>query len=224
MKQRGFVPILILLGVLVVAGLAGGAFYFGRQTVSDLKIITSQTQTPSPTLPLQPPTPTPTPDETAVWKTYEGQYPTLGKYSIKYPSNFAICFKDPQSGGVEMVSNSDCSLPNRHSPLQGQFVLNIFPNALDPSLDQLSLKQLVNTSIEPDCNLSADDANHSTLDGKEAYLFTKPNVCPGYDLALYSRNNRLLYVLEVSLGAGLSSADVQPEIDAILSTFKFSSK
>lgn len=90
--QKGFVPILILLGVLVIAGLVGGAFYLGKsanlQKTAPGPVITPQTQTPSPkvsALPLQ--TLTPITDETTTWKTYTNS--KIG-FEIKYPPDIDI--------------------------------------------------------------------------------------------------------------------------------------
>lgn len=88
--QKGFAPILIILGIVLLLGVAGGAYYFGQVSV---KVPTSPSQTPvptsqtsiSPTQPVVKTTVSPTPtvvDETANWKTYTGN-----KYSFKYPAN-----------------------------------------------------------------------------------------------------------------------------------------
>ncbi len=78
--QKGFTPILILIGVLLIAGVAGGAFYLGRVSTPKLEsqnpVFTSQSS------------PTPTAlhiDETVGWKTYTDE---VQKFAIKYPSNY----------------------------------------------------------------------------------------------------------------------------------------
>lgn len=79
--QKGFLLIWILVGVLVIVAVAGGAYFLGRQT----------TPKPSPAPVSQNVQPTPTPDETANpdsiganWKIYEDL--ELG-FSLKYPFN-----------------------------------------------------------------------------------------------------------------------------------------
>ncbi len=70
LSEKGSVLVFILIGVLVVTGLAGGAYLFGKRT----------TLAPSPTL-------SPTPDETTDWKTYSN---TVYGYSISYPSGWSV--------------------------------------------------------------------------------------------------------------------------------------
>lgn len=51
MKQKGFTTILILVGILVIVVIAGGAFYLGKRTTpkqSPTPVITSQTPQPTP--------------------------------------------------------------------------------------------------------------------------------------------------------------------------------
>lgn len=80
--QKGFVQF-IILGVVVLAVVAAGAFYLGRTTqkpTSPQNPVVSETPNPSPTSSASP-TPTGI-DETANWKTYTN---TKEGYSIKYP-------------------------------------------------------------------------------------------------------------------------------------------
>lgn len=82
-KQKGFAPILILVGILIIAAVAGGAYFLGKQA------------TPKTSQSLQPITtsqPSPIPDEIASsdpsvanWRTY-----TNIKYgfSFKYPDEY----------------------------------------------------------------------------------------------------------------------------------------
>lgn len=78
-KQKGFVPTLILLGIVLAVMIAGGAYYLG--------VHKSSTPVSSPTPVVNSQTPqaitVPSPAETANWKTYSGKF-----YSFKYPSNW----------------------------------------------------------------------------------------------------------------------------------------
>lgn len=47
-KQKGFAPILILVGIVVLAMAAGGAFYLGRQTSPKPSPVATSTTSPSP--------------------------------------------------------------------------------------------------------------------------------------------------------------------------------
>lgn len=76
--QKGFMPILILVGILIITAVAGGAYYLGRLATSKPSPA-PVSQTPQPTLSTVPVT-----DETVNWKTYEDL--DLG-FSLKYPFN-----------------------------------------------------------------------------------------------------------------------------------------
>ncbi len=95
MNQKGFAPILILFGILVIVAAAGGVYYLGRSSAklpdtSPISVPTSQTSV-SPT---QPPaktyiSPSPTTiNETANWKTYTNE---KYKISFKYPPRLSPC-------------------------------------------------------------------------------------------------------------------------------------
>ncbi|MBI3103621.1 hypothetical protein HYZ05_01650 [Candidatus Daviesbacteria bacterium] len=75
--QKGQALVYILVGVLIIGVVAGGAYYLGRQTTTKptpAPVVTSQTPQP---------TPSPSPDETANWKTYTSN---KFSFSIKYPN------------------------------------------------------------------------------------------------------------------------------------------
>ncbi len=104
--RNGFAGILILVGILVIAGLAGGVYYLGTHksatpVASPNPVVTSISQPASPTSPI--------PDETANWQTYQS---TNGKYSIKYPSDIITIFSKDQKGNVlfELVKDKNTSI------------------------------------------------------------------------------------------------------------------
>lgn len=78
MAQKGFVPILILIAVLLIAGVGGGAFYFGR--------LTAPKPSPIPQVASSTPQPTSSPvvDETVNWKSYENKQ---RGFKLNLPSN-----------------------------------------------------------------------------------------------------------------------------------------
>lgn len=81
MMQKGFGVVYILVGVLILAVVAGGAYYLSRSIFpksSPNPVITSQTPQPTPTL---------SPDQTANWKTYTN--PNF-KFLIKYPLDWQV--------------------------------------------------------------------------------------------------------------------------------------
>ncbi|MDO8577043.1 MAG: hypothetical protein Q7R82_01740 [Candidatus Daviesbacteria bacterium] len=82
--ERGFAPLILLVGMLVIIGVAGGAYFFGKSQVAKSQpsnpVIASQT-------PQITPTPASTPDETANWKTYSNN---ANGYSLRYPGDLLI--------------------------------------------------------------------------------------------------------------------------------------
>lgn len=95
MSQKGFASILIVLvGIIVIAGVAGGAYYLGTQRPSS-----------SPTLqPISQSTPVPTANnaesttsaETADWKIYTD---TTNRFTIKYPNSWLQFTLSDKTGG-----------------------------------------------------------------------------------------------------------------------------
>ncbi|TSC87784.1 MAG: hypothetical protein G01um10145_965 [Microgenomates group bacterium Gr01-1014_5] len=84
MRQRGFVEIIVIIGILVLVAI-GGAYYFGTQ-----KNNINSTSSPFPVSQASPTTvdETANPDSIgANWKTYINQ---KSKFSLKYPLNWSI--------------------------------------------------------------------------------------------------------------------------------------
>lgn len=99
--QKGFVQV-IVLGIIVLAIVAAGAFYLGKQ-VSTPKP-QSQTSTTQPTI--SQPSPSPTPDETANWKTYTR---TQLRFSFKYPID-ATLYENKSASVDGVVADSPDSV------------------------------------------------------------------------------------------------------------------
>ncbi len=86
MNQKGIAPILILVGILITAAIAGGAYYFSRPSTPPVQ-----------TSPVPQATPT---DPTSSWKTYTNN--KIG-YQIMYPSDWNLREED-SSGELIMLS------------------------------------------------------------------------------------------------------------------------
>lgn len=83
--QKGFTPILLLIGVLVVAAVAVGTYYLGKFS-SKNSYTPPITQLPSPTnTSYSTPSPSSSSDETANWKIYTNN--KVG-FSLKYPPRY----------------------------------------------------------------------------------------------------------------------------------------
>jgi len=83
MNQKGFSPILIILGILLIIATTSGAFYFGKYPTIKSQIQNPVTTSPNPT------------DETADWQTYTDD--KMG-YSIKYPADKLSACDTPIDG------------------------------------------------------------------------------------------------------------------------------
>lgn len=93
--QKGFVQF-IVLGVVVLAAVAAGAFYLGRST----------TPKPSPAPVTNIPQPTSTTDETANWETYTN---TQHGFTMKYPSVYSTAFEGPNYSQKQLDSGEQIS-------------------------------------------------------------------------------------------------------------------
>ncbi len=94
-KQKGFAPIIILVGILVIVAVAGGAYYFSKSqsvkpetTSSPNPALTSQTPQPSAVSQTIPsPTTLSSNLDTASWKTY-----SYKNISFQYPNDWVVIF------------------------------------------------------------------------------------------------------------------------------------
>lgn len=103
--QAGQIQVLILAGILVIAAIAGGAYYLQSKEGS-LHFGTQKGGiTPSPT-PAASPTSTGA-DETANWKTYTN---TKYSFSLKYPQNFSEESQGKESPAALQLSDGQRSI------------------------------------------------------------------------------------------------------------------
>lgn len=136
MKQRGFSAILILAGVLIMAVVVGGAYYFGRQTVSKSQsqnpIVVSTPQTTSQPSPVSSPNQS---DETVTWQVYNDP---KGIFSIKYPQNWQFIedsSHDTQGGSLRIFADgsnkyNDPSYGQAEILIQWSTATNTYDSAL----------------------------------------------------------------------------------------------
>lgn len=100
MNQKGFAPILILLGIVFILAVAGGAFYVGKIVSTPPEILPVITPTPK-LFPTSIISPTSIIDETANLKTYSNE---KYKISFKYPPLLSPCLglNYPQDEGDKL--------------------------------------------------------------------------------------------------------------------------
>jgi hypothetical protein len=89
-KQKGFAPILIIFGIILILGISAGAYYFWKLNCcpQSQSQITSQTQVPVSS--------SAGPDEITNWKTFTN---SNYKFEINYPSDWSAidCSSNGQS-------------------------------------------------------------------------------------------------------------------------------
>jgi len=116
-NQKGFIPIIIILIVLI--GFVG-VYYVG--TLKPQKVVDSPTPTAISTVSTAPTAkPVVTSDPTANWKTYtNSQY----KFLFTYPKELTYLY-DQLSGGNLLLQNFDGSKPRKELDSDFQFVLTV---------------------------------------------------------------------------------------------------
>ena len=224
MSQKGQIQI-ILIGILILAGVAGGAYYFGKSQAPKSKnpVVTSTSPTPDAS-----PAPTGA-EETANWKTYTN---TQYSYSISYPDSWEVREAKPRVGNSTVWSGEildqqlkevqKVSFINRSRGNQGSLTVGIRSNPDNYDLNQWFIKnKRVGEKIKGDTKLS-------DIPAKNVSHFTY--VYPG-DLgiiALYKGNIYEIMMTLADIDTSLPPEDTPLDLieqrkifDRMLSTFKF---
>ena len=138
--QRGFSSVYILVGILVIAAIAGGAYFLGRSNQSKPGQIVSQ---PQPTLqPTSIPQPSPPPTDTKDWKIYTNV--TYG-YEIKYPPDKFIDCSAEDSFIIYDKHSNDTICAAGEGPYGGL------------SISKVNNATLANQSSYPECYSSKEE-------------------------------------------------------------------
>ncbi len=130
-KQKGFAPILVLVGILVIAMVAGGAYYyasnklvyFGKSQVIKPQVQNQViSQTPHPVSSVQPALIS---DEITNWKTYTGK-----NYTFKYPETWVIKQSidvNREDDGLDIYITSPDYVPdpNYENPHEGGDIVGV---------------------------------------------------------------------------------------------------
>lgn len=185
--QKGFAPILILVGFLMLIGAVGGAYYLGMKASQDSHqqnpVITSDSYPQASASASVAPTPTPA-DETANWKTYT--HATEG-YLIKYPPTWSVIDTDsqnPSNTSVTINSNERFSFPDAPNSPEGiTYWVNI-DHTLNPSHKEF--KDLVMTDMSPEIkNIFTYKTN--VINGLTAYRTTTLPSQSGCDFVYFKK-------------------------------------
>lgn len=212
-NQKGFAPILIVLGIVATLGIAGGAYYLGTNKAPSQPQQVNTSQTPQPSQ-----IPSPTSDETANWKTYTN---TKYGYEIQYPQDkFIDC-----SHGDYFALDFNYNALNETSCADGEGFRDISITAVDKSYGTTA------TTKFPECwSTKQEQVNVGSVVGTK-YTNTRSNKdsCNTTQIA-YARQNHILVDLNgVTLRIFLSEfgayGNDQVKIvqiaEQVLSTFKF---
>jgi len=203
-KQKGFVQF-IILGIVVLAVVAAGAFYVGKQTATpkpqpQSQVVTSQ---PSPT-PTSSPAPTIT-DETANWKTYtDNERGFLLKYPPDWDNAFDYCSTPVNANSNELSANCIKTV--------------IFTSDI-PSENADLGRDLVLTSTT---NIKISGYNAK----REIFSLPDDNTPDTYQVWIYKNNKPfILWLSYIGVNTSKKQADAFVNIlNKILSTFKFLDK
>lgn len=205
MNQRGLTPILILVGILLIALTVGAAYYLG----------TKSTATVIP-LPTPQDIPSPQPDDTASWKTYVSQE---GEYSFKYPLDVKIYENEKFSVDGTKVSIKDTVVVL--SEVLPQLNTN-YQMSINHKVTFIpSLKDFVDSNISC-ASMESIKGKPYLLGNKEALIFEDTPCGPYGMTSIYSLNKSIGYTIDIESHAGYSQ--IKKYIEPILSTFEFTNE
>lgn len=122
MRQKGFSPITIVVGILLIFTVAFGAYFLGTKN-NKPSTQTEQTTTKTNPTPVASTTPLTIVDETANWKTYVNK---THKYTVKYPRDWESGEAAHGMSAVEPIFIAPLS-KETVSDLEVQIIIRIDP-------------------------------------------------------------------------------------------------
>lgn len=204
MNQKGAAPILIILGVILLLGIVGGAYYFGQLSIKtpSSQVLVSNSQTsvsPSQTNTKTIISPTSTVEGTANWKTYQS-------------SKLGIEFMYPPDYSIQQISDISVHLLVPYRP-KGQIMdvpikflrKIVFPKENMKKCDEK--EDIVYDLRSTDCYKDI------TIGGVAGIKYAQ-----GWDNIIITKNPELQIVID---GAIIYRFSYEETVDKILSTFKF---
>lgn len=196
--QKGFTPIQIILGVLILTLIAGGAYWFGSKKAPTLEETVARQNpnapfvSPTPKPPSDKPLPSFMPDETLNWKTISGK-----DYEFKIPPSWEEKLKDNNQEFVISSSMGKIEIWRRTKEI-GITIETWFSNDL---------------ATAPDYDKSSYSISiHS---GKKVLTNTKTGQQPMYIIELNNHE-----ILHITL-SGMDNKKLITVFNQVLSTFKF---
>lgn len=229
--QKGQAVLWIVVGILIIIAVAGGAYYLGslknQQAVSfgnksQNSVVTSQTSQP-------------TPDKIANWKTYTVE---ANNFSIKYPANWE--FKDPSNSSSDERIGTIVVFQNQTNKTYGQdgqgytdfvYYSTVAPDATR-NMGLVDPKSYIKESdfLDPNNNYWAKTNPEQTIvGGKKAMKQIVSQTSEHQETNL--RDNQVIYwiwlgdrIIELSLVYDSGSSDkdnLVKTFDQMVSTIKF---
>lgn len=206
--QKGFAPIFILVGILILA-IVGGAYFlvnlkFPNPNLQINPVVTSQTPQATPV--------PPSVDETANWKTYTND---KLKLSFKYPELYKQNIISEPRNGVYLTRDT------AYTAGGGQAGSDVLKKGAVISFTPWPAKSLAEKDLKSQFG-DGIKINQITVNQKQGVEVILPNNQTDKHIYLQKDNG----VLEVSLGVGFenNSSENQKytsDFNQILSTFKF---
>lgn len=217
MSQKGFGVIYILVGVLILSFVAGGAYFLGKS--SEPKPSTPVvSQTPQPT-------PSPTPDETVNWKTYTD---VKNGFELKYPSNAEVSSQKLYSM-LSVASSDGISIaPPYQEPYDKYYSFDIVVRNNPNNLDAKSTINNYAEDIKKNCSppacgvpkMIADTLKPYKTGDLDEYIF-HTGAETNSAIVVQVQNNKT-YIFRMTGDQGNVSDPYGLRLfDQILSTFKF---
>lgn len=204
--QKGFAPILILVGILVIIGIAGGAYYLGKSQNSQPKSqsqVVSQTPTPSPNANLVPNASA----ETANWKTYIND---TYAFQIKYPEKFNLnenIRKENFYDNLVSISYQNTKIIS----IRAIYDIDIYENT---KTQDVAIREVVDSGFKYNITTALISGYNSTITILEKSQPLDNLSLKFHTIATIAHPKKNLFI-------EISSSLNKEELDQILSTFKF---
>lgn len=235
MKQKGFAPIFVLVGILVISLAAGGVFYFSRSVFTQKSPPTPKPSV-NPVIAFQTPKPTPvatliasmSANETADWKTFTN---TQWKYTLKYPSDYSVVGENMGSAeeNLDVLIASTANTHSGASYLSYPFFRVEVTFGVKTDLDTYAnssfnfnkIKNKLNAKLEKYINGNLIGWQYD-FSGKSFYTTSDAGVTDGKSgfVINYNEKIKVIFLQNKNNIYVIQSADINP-FNQILSTFKF---
>lgn len=207
MNQKGFTPIILLIGLVLVIGIAGGAYYFGK---TQNPIITPQTT------PNSSPTTSPTPDGTTNWLRLSNNSCSL---LLLYPPTWIVKInKEGTNKSVGIVWDG-CVIQVKNINEEKEYIL---VTSMAPTKTWQEVQESLSSGIE-DSNAKGfkDKISEIKING-QTYTSRLDETMPQLtQLGGYFRNADQFFSI---IGDYIPNTESQKNFYKILESIKFNSK